>query len=67
MTNEPASESAPMLRVIRGGEPTDEEVAALVTVLASRSAASAPASASLRQPLSAWVASGLVKGARTKA
>jgi hypothetical protein len=62
-----------MLRVLRGGEPTDEELAALVTVLSARAATvesaalNDTASRSLRQPLSPWVASGLVKGTRTKA
>ena len=57
-----------MLRVVRGGEPTDEELAALVTVLSTRAAAGDTGGPrSLRQPLSAWVASGLVKGTRTKA
>jgi hypothetical protein len=56
------------LHVVRGGTPTDEELAALVAVL-TRRAAGAPASErpSLRQPLSPWVASGLAKGTRTKA
>jgi acyl-CoA carboxylase epsilon subunit len=40
---------APFLRVVRG-EPTAEELAALVAVLAARSAAPAPA----RRPRSAW-------------
>jgi Acyl-CoA carboxylase epsilon subunit len=56
------------LRVVRGGTPTDEELAALVTALAARAAAAAATeSTSLRQPLSPWVASGLVKGTRTSA
>jgi hypothetical protein len=56
----------PALRVVRGGEPTDEELAALVAAVAAR-AAEAPAERSLRQPLTPWVASGLAKGTRTKA
>jgi hypothetical protein len=56
------------LRVIRGGEPTDEELAALTAVIAKRSAgAGATEPQPLRKPLSAWVASGLTKGTRTKA
>jgi hypothetical protein len=63
--NEPASR--PMLRVIQGGEPTPEELAALVTALAARhSADDAKEPKELRQPLPSWVASGLVKGTRTK-
>jgi hypothetical protein len=53
------------LRVIRGGEPTDDELAALVAVVALREAAPAE-ERKLREPLSAWVRSGLVKGTRTK-
>lgn len=64
MGDEPAR---PMLRVIAGGEPSDEELAALVAVLSARPAGSAPEPAPLRRPLPAWVASGLVKGTRTKA
>ena len=58
----------PMLRVIRGGEPTPEELAALVAVVAARAAGGADAEEPepLRKPLSPWVASGLVKGTRTK-
>jgi hypothetical protein len=57
----------PVLRVLRGGEPTDEELAAVVAVLAARAAAGdAAEDRSLRQPLSLWVASGLTKGTRTK-
>jgi hypothetical protein len=56
------------LHIVRGGTPTDDELAALVAALAVRAAAPAPgASPSLRQPLSPWVASGLVKGTRTSA
>jgi hypothetical protein len=58
---------APMLRVVRGGEASDEEVAALVAVLSARAAAAADEPDPLRRPLSSWVASGLVKGTRTKA
>jgi hypothetical protein len=57
----------PRLRVIAGGEPTDEEIAALVAVLAARPAAAEAQPQPLRRPLPAWVASGLVKGTRTKA
>jgi hypothetical protein len=55
------------LRVVHGGAPTDEEVAALAAVLTTRAAEAASESRSLRQPLSPWVASGLIKGTRTKA
>jgi hypothetical protein len=54
------------LRVIKGGEPSDAELAALVTVLAAREAEPDEPPTPLRQPLSPWVASGLVKGTRTK-
>jgi hypothetical protein len=54
------------LRVINGGEPSGEELAALVSVLAARAAEPDEPPAPLRQPLSPWVASGLVKGTRTK-
>jgi hypothetical protein len=58
----------PLLTVINGGEPTDAELAALVAVVSARaSAAGDDLPAPLRQPLSLWVASGLVKGTRTKA
>jgi hypothetical protein len=53
--------------VIAGGEPTDEELAAVIAVLTSRSSAPAEEPQPLRRPLSPWVASGLVKGTRTKA
>ncbi|HEX3707996.1 MAG TPA: acyl-CoA carboxylase subunit epsilon [Mycobacteriales bacterium] len=56
----------PTLRVVGGGEPTDEELAALIAVIAVRDAAPAAAEIPLRQPLAPWVASGLVKGTRTK-
>jgi hypothetical protein len=56
----------PRLRVVRGGEPTDEELAALVAVVALRGSTPQADEPSLRPPLSAWVASGLVKGTRTK-
>jgi hypothetical protein len=60
-------ETRPLLRVIAGGEPTDEELAALVAVLSARPSGEAPEPQPLRRPLPAWVASGLVKGTRTKA
>jgi Acyl-CoA carboxylase epsilon subunit len=55
------------LHIVRGGTPTDEELAALVIALAARAATAAAAAEppSLRQPLTPWVASGLVKGTRT--
>jgi hypothetical protein len=64
----PAEEpKPPMLRVIRGGQLGDEELAALVAVVAARAAAGGPEEPEpLRKPLNAWVASGLVKGTRTK-
>lgn len=63
MTDEAAR---PLLRVIAGGEPSDEELAALVAVLSTRSGAAASEPQPLRRPLPAWVASGLAKGTRTK-
>jgi hypothetical protein len=58
----------PVLRVIHGGDPSDEELGAIIAVLSIRGSAPSPGeSPSLRQPLSPWVASGLVKGTRTKA
>lgn len=61
------AEEQPRLRVIRGGEPTDAELAALVAVLALRGSEPAAQERKLREPLNAWVASGLVKGTRTRA
>lgn len=56
------------LRVVHGGTPTDEEMAAVVAVLTTRAASAAAAEPpSLRPRLSPWVASGHVKGTRTKA
>jgi hypothetical protein len=66
--SDPEPAAPPVLHIVRGGEPTDEELTALVTVLSARAAAAdADEPRSLRQPLSAWVASGMVKGTRTKA
>ncbi|MGN6473871.1 MAG: acyl-CoA carboxylase subunit epsilon [Mycobacteriales bacterium] len=59
-------DTKPVLRVIAGGEPTAEELAAVVAVLTARGGAPAEAPQPLRRPLPAWVASGLVKGTRTK-
>jgi hypothetical protein len=56
----------PALTVIRGGEPSDEELAAIVAVVTARMADGAADPPSLRRPLKPWVASGLVKGTRTK-
>jgi acyl-CoA carboxylase epsilon subunit len=61
------SPDRPMLRVVRGGEPSAEELAAVVAVLSARATAGQMAQErSLRPPLTPWVASGLVKGTRTK-
>jgi hypothetical protein len=60
------ADDRPALRVIRGGKPTDEEIAALVVTLSALGSEPDPVP-ELRQPLSPWVASGLVKGTRTKA
>jgi hypothetical protein len=65
-SGEAAEPGPPLLRVIRGGEPTPDELAALVTVIAARSATPAVEPEPLRKPLGAWVVSGLVKGTRTK-
>jgi hypothetical protein len=59
-------DARPHLRVINGGEPSDEELAALVAVVALRDDAPAEEPQPLRRPLNAWVASGLIKGTRTK-
>lgn len=66
--NDPDEPKPPMLRVIRGGEPSPEELAALVAVVAARAASGGDDEEPepLRKPLSPWVASGLVKGTRTK-
>ncbi|HWA66843.1 MAG TPA: acyl-CoA carboxylase epsilon subunit [Mycobacteriales bacterium] len=64
--NPPTAEDPPRLRIVRGGEPTDEELAALVAAVALRGAAPVAEPKPLRQPLHPWVASGLVKGTRTK-
>ena len=56
------------LRIVHGGEPTAAELAAVVAVLTARArAVAAEPSRSLRPALSPWVASGLVKGTRTRA
>jgi hypothetical protein len=58
------------LRVVRGGTPTEEELAAVVAVSvllnARAKAAQDSPPPSLREPLSPWVTSGLVKGTRTR-
>lgn len=55
------------LRVVHGGLPTDEELAAVVAVLTSRASRRAESPGSVLHPaLSRWVSSGLVKGTRTK-
>jgi hypothetical protein len=73
-----SDESRPLLRVVKG-EPTPEEIAALVAVLTARAAAAKEEDArsrvdfsyGLRRPIhvgpGAWVASGRVPGTRTKA
>jgi hypothetical protein len=61
------AENTPRLRLINGGEPSDEELAAVIAVVAKRGAVPVEEPQSLRRPLNAWVASGLVKGIRTKA
>jgi hypothetical protein len=65
--NNDSGESRPKLRVLAGGTPSDEELAALATVLLTRAEADTPEPQPLRRPLPAWVASGLAKGTRTKA
>jgi Acyl-CoA carboxylase epsilon subunit len=70
MSNAEPEPARPVLRVIRGGEPSDEELAALVAVVTARANAASSGDDEpepLRKPLTAWVASGLVKGTRTKA
>jgi hypothetical protein len=67
MAEEEAAPAPPVLRVIKGGTPTDEELAALVAVVSARAGGDPESERKLREPLSAWVASGLVKGTRTKA
>jgi len=56
----------PALTVIRGGEVSDEELAAIVAVVSARSSVAVDEPAPLRRALPSWVASGLVKGTRTK-
>ena len=48
-----ATNEEPLLRVV-SGEPTDEELTALVTVLAACTAASANAAGTPDRPRSAW-------------
>jgi hypothetical protein len=56
------------LRIIHGGTPSDEEIAAVVAAVTARQRVEhAAATSSMRPALSPWVASGLVKGTRTKA
>jgi Acyl-CoA carboxylase epsilon subunit len=77
----PAENGRPLLRVVKG-DPTPEELAALVAVVAARAAASAeppPAApsgwadraAAVRRPLAvgpgAWARSGRTPGVRTRA
>ncbi|HEX3706155.1 MAG TPA: acyl-CoA carboxylase subunit epsilon [Mycobacteriales bacterium] len=59
-------DARPHLRIVNGGEPSDEELAALIAVVALRDASPTEEPRPLRQPLNAWVASGLIKGTRTK-
>jgi hypothetical protein len=80
MTDNPdAAAQPPFLRVVHGGEPTAEELTALVVALSARGPADAPParslwadrSAALRRPLragpGAWRASGHAPGVRTRA
>ena len=72
------SPSRPLLRIVKG-DPTPEEIAALIAVLTARGSTAEDAtrvsrpdlSYGLRKPLrigpGAWVASGWVPGTRTKA
>ena len=55
-----------VLRVVAGGEPSDEELAALVAVMSTRAGGEAPPTKLTAPAAVAWVASGLVKGTRTK-
>jgi hypothetical protein len=59
------------LAVVRGGTPTDEELAAVTAISVILGARAQPdqdsGPPSLREPLSPWVISGLVKGTRTRA
>lgn len=81
MSTDPTPPARPLLRVVRG-EPTPEELAALVAVLAARAAAPADEEqrqpdlwadrgATLRRPLhpgpAAWRAAALAPGTRTRA
>ncbi|HEX3897715.1 MAG TPA: acyl-CoA carboxylase epsilon subunit [Mycobacteriales bacterium] len=59
-------DARPRLRIINGGEPSEEELAALIAVMTLGSGAVEAEERKLREPLNAWVASGLVKGTRTK-
>ena len=65
----PASDdsAAPLLRIVKGGVPAPEELAALTAVIATHNVAPPDEPEPLRRPLSPWVASGLAKGTRTKA
>jgi acyl-CoA carboxylase epsilon subunit-like protein len=55
------------LRIVHGGALSDEELAAIIAVVTARARAnSASEAADPRLRLSPWVASGLVKGTRTK-
>jgi hypothetical protein len=79
---EPSGPDRPLLRVVKGN-PTPEEVAALVAVLAARQAAAVPVAsaprqsgwasrrAALRRPVNVgpgeWAASGFEAGTRTRA
>lgn len=75
MTSEQPPAGRPLLRVVRG-DPSPEELAAVVAVLAARASAGSatppPAPPNgWRRPLDrgpgAWRQSGLVKGTRTRA
>ena len=65
-TDSAPTPGAPLLRVVRGN-PTDEELAALVAVLTARAAAAVPPAVPEDRRLSPWVASAREPGVRTRA
>jgi hypothetical protein len=54
--------SPPLLRIVHGGVPRADEVAALVVVLSARTGRRNTPPQPLRRPLSSWVASGITFG-----